>query len=242
MFSKLTTTLDVSRCSEENFRMSDVEVLGKRPRGRPPTRTDEETRHLIAEAARHEFMAHGYAGACMDDVANRAGVSKKTLYRLIPAKADLFKTSVNDRIAQFLLAIDEETASSHDIATALERMLSEYGNLTLSRETIAIQKLVIAEADRFPELAASFYVDAILATRAVLEAFLVRQCARGVIDLEDPGAAAGMLRGMMAMEPQRATMIGRAAVPDAAEIEERARTCVRLFLRGCLKEPRAAAL
>jgi hypothetical protein len=44
-----------------------------------------------------------------------------------------------------------------------------------------------------------------------------------------------MLRGMMTMEPQRAAMIGRAGVPTAPEIAERARTCVRLFLRGCLR-------
>lgn len=216
--------------------MSAVEAVGKRSRGRPPTRTDDETRRLIAEAARREFMAHGYAGACMDDVAKGAGISKKTLYRLIPAKADLFKTSVIDRIARYILAVDEETASAHDFPTVLERLLTEYGNLTLSSETIAIQKLVIAESDRFPELAASFYTDAILATQAVLEAFLARQCARGLIDLDDPHAAAGMLRGMMIMEPQRSVMIGRAAVPDAAEIEERARSCVRLFLRGCLRD------
>ncbi len=90
--------------------MSDIEAVGKRSRGRPPTRTDDETRHLIAEAARHEFMAHGYAGASIDNVAKAAGVSKKTLYRLIPAKADLFKASVTDRIALFKLAVDEETS------------------------------------------------------------------------------------------------------------------------------------
>jgi AcrR family transcriptional regulator len=215
--------------------MSDIEAVNKRSRGRPPTRTDDETRHLIAEAARREFMAHGYAGASMEDVAKGAGVSKKTLYRLIPAKADLFKTSVTDRIARFRLAADEET-SGRDFASALERLLTEYGNLTLSAETIAIQKLVIAESGRFPELAASFYTEAIVATREVIEAFLSRQCVRGLIDLDDPGAAAGMLRGMMILEPQRAAMIGRADVPSAAEIAERARVCVRLFLRGCLRD------
>ena len=94
--------------------MSDIEAVS-RPRGRPPTRSDDETRHLIAEAARHEFTTHGYAGACIDDVAKRAGVSKKTLYRLVPAKADLFKASVTDRIARFILAVDEEMIAAHDV-------------------------------------------------------------------------------------------------------------------------------
>jgi AcrR family transcriptional regulator len=226
----------------EKFPMSDVEAIGKRPRGRPPTRSDAETRHLIAEAARREFMAHGYAGACIDDVARRAGVSKKTLYRLIPAKADLFKISVTDRIARFMLAVDEETASSHDLATALERLLTEFGNLTLSVETIAIQKLVAAESDRFPELAASFYAEAILTTYAVMEAFLVRQCAMGRLVLDDPHMAAGMLRGMMIMEPQRAVILGKEPVPTPKEIERRARICARLFLEGCMRNPAHASL
>jgi AcrR family transcriptional regulator len=215
--------------------MSVIEAAVRRLRGRPPTRSDEETRHLIAEAARHEFTTHGYAGACIDDVAKRAGVSKKTLYRLVPAKADLFKASVTDRIARFMLAVDEEMIASHEIGAALERLMVEFGNLTLSAETIAIQKLVVAESDRFPELAASFYADAILATQAVLERFLARQCAQGTLDLADPHAAAGMLRGMMIMEPQRSVMIGHAPAPSAAEIAARARVCVAIFLRGCLR-------
>jgi len=217
--------------------MVEIDVVEKRPRGRPPTRTDEETRHLIAEAARREFTAKGYAGACIDEVAKGAGVSKKTLYRLVPAKAELFKTSVTDRIAQFLLAVDEETIGSLDLVAALERLVTEFGNLTLSRETIATQKLVIAESDRFPELARTFYAEAIQKTQAVLAKYLARQCELGVIVLDDPVAAAGMLRGMMILEPQRAVMMGCGAVPSEAEIASRARACVGLFLRGCAKEP-----
>jgi AcrR family transcriptional regulator len=221
--------------------MSEIEAVCKRPRGRPPTRTDAETRHLIAEAARREFLAHGYAGACMDDVARGAGVSKRTLYRLVPAKADLFRASVTDKIANFMMAVDEQALGALDIVAALERLMTEFGILTLSEETVAIMKLVFAESGRFPELSASFYTDAILTTQAVLERFLARQCALGLIELDDPHAAAGMLRGMMIMEPQRAAMIGRAAVPSEAEIAERARVCVRLFLRGCLKDDVLAA-
>lgn len=217
--------------------MSQIEAVDKRPRGRPPTRTDEETRHLIADAARREFTLKGYAGTCMDDVAKGAGVSKKTLYRLVPAKADLFRASVTDRISRFLLAVDEHAIGSLDLVAALERLVTEFGNLTLSGDTIAIQKLVIAESDRFPELAKTFHAEAIRATQGVLAEFLARQCALGKIELDDPHAAAGMLRGMMILEPQRAVMMGCATIPSEAAIAERARVCVRLFLRGCAKAP-----
>src|SRR5271168_3775764 len=213
-----------------------VEAATKRARGRPPVRSDDETRHLIADAAQREFLARGFVGACVDDIAKSAGVSKKTLYRLIPTKAELFRASVTDRITRYMLATDEGSLGSHDVAAALERLLTEFGNLTLSADTIAIQRLAIAEADRFPELAASFYADAIQVTQAALAKFLAKQCARGALELDDPYAAAGMLRGMMIMEPQRSVMFGRGALLTPAEIADRARTCVRLFLGGCLKD------
>jgi AcrR family transcriptional regulator len=215
--------------------MSQVDATN-RGRGRPPARSDEETRHLIAEAARREFQAHGYAGACMDDVAKGAGVSKKTLYRLVPAKADLFRATVTDRIARFLQDSDEATLDRRDVAAALEEYLTGFGDLALSTDTIATVRLAIAEADRFPELAMNFYADAILATQSVLARFLAKQCALGVLELDDPVAAAGMLRGMMLMEPQRAAMLAGVPLPTLAEIRKRAQDCVQLFLRGCLKD------
>ena len=48
-----------------------------------------------------------------------------------------------------------------------------------------------------------------MATQQVLGDFLARQCRRGALDLDDPLLAAGMLRGMMIMDPQRAAMMGQ---------------------------------
>jgi AcrR family transcriptional regulator len=205
----------------------------RRPRGRPQIRPDEETRQLVIAAARQEFLANGYAGASMAAVAERAGVSTKTMYRLIPTKADLFRSVVSDRISRFMLDIDAEALDALTLEEALERMLIAYGTLTLDEETIAIQRLVLGESDRFPEIAASFYELAIRRTSEAMQGWLRRQCDRGLIAIEDLSAATGMLRGMMIMEPQRAVMLGQRRAPDADEVETRARHCARIFLGGC---------
>jgi len=57
---------------------------------------------MIYEAARHEFAGNGYAATGMETVARRAGVSTKTLYRLIPNKAALFEGMVSDRLDRFI--------------------------------------------------------------------------------------------------------------------------------------------
>jgi AcrR family transcriptional regulator len=213
--------------------MRQIQAIAPRPRGRPQIRSDAETRHIIAEAAAREFQANGYAGTSMSTVAQRAGVSTKTMYRLIPTKADLFTAVVADRIGLFMLAIEDRALCAADLAEALERILVAYGTLTLTDETISLNRLVIGECDRFPEIANTFYDTAVLGTTNAMEKWLRRQCERGLMKLDDPHTAVGMLRGMMIMEPQRAVMLGRRSAPGVEEIVARAKACANLFLQGC---------
>ncbi|WP_119270975.1 TetR/AcrR family transcriptional regulator [Taklimakanibacter deserti] len=207
--------------------------VSKRPRGRPQIRPDDETRQLILKAARQEFHASGYAGASMGRVAERAGVSTKTMYRLIPTKADLFRDVISARISRFILEMDEEHLDELPVDEALEHILTTFGTLTFDPDTVSSLRLVLAECDRFPEIATAFSELALKRTTQTMERWLRRQRDRGEIAIDDPATAVGMLRGMMVMEPQRAMMLGLSPPPDYAEIVKRARDCTRLFLDGC---------
>jgi AcrR family transcriptional regulator len=207
--------------------------VSKRSRGRPQIRPDDETRELIIGAAREEFHSQGYAGASMGRVAERAGVSTKTMYRLIPTKADLFRNVISARISRFMLELDAEHLDTLPVGEALEHMLIAYGSLTFDESTVSSLRLVLSECDRFPEIATTFSEVALKRTTQSMSAWLERQRDRGVIAVEDPATAVGMLRGMMIMEPQRAMMLGLRAAPDRDEIAARARYCARLFLNGC---------
>ena len=114
----------------------------KRCRGRPQVRPDDETRGVIYEAARHEFAASGYAATSMETVARRAGVSTKTLYRLIPNKASLFEGMVSDRLDRFLSVVNLHAADHTDIEQALFAALMACADLALDEEVIALAKVV----------------------------------------------------------------------------------------------------
>ncbi|WP_374545647.1 TetR/AcrR family transcriptional regulator [Rhodoblastus sp.] len=208
-----------------------------RGRGRPQTRTDEETLALIVEAAREEFMGSGYAATSMCSVAQRAGVSTKTLYRLVPAKDALFERVIADRIGRFILEIDKNALNALGLEEALERILNAFGRLTLDRQTINLTRLVFSESERFPEVGQAFYEAAVRRSGDAIALWLKDQCAKGALELDDPQLAAAMLRGMMIMEPQRAVMMGQREAPEAEEIVRRAKICARLFLNGCRKQP-----
>src|SRR5215467_5025751 len=101
-----------------------VTAEAPRGRGRPQARCDEETRAIIFDAARAEFAATGYAATSMETVAKRAGISTKTLYRLIPNKAALFEAMVTDRIAGFVSRVKLRACEGNDVEAALADALT----------------------------------------------------------------------------------------------------------------------
>ncbi|TQX86749.1 MULTISPECIES: TetR/AcrR family transcriptional regulator C-terminal domain-containing protein [Rhizobium] len=73
----------------------------------------------------------------------------------------------------------------------LVHLLEVLGRLTLDLDTIAIYKLVVTEADRFPEVADAFYKRAILGTSKVVEGWLQSRCRTGEIAIADISLAGG---------------------------------------------------
>jgi AcrR family transcriptional regulator len=205
----------------------------KRCRGRPQVRPDDETRQIIYEAARHEFADSGYAATSMETVARRAGVSTKTLYRLVPNKASLFEGMVSDRLDRFLSRVNLRAVDHDDIEQALYAALMACADLTLDDEVVALQRMVLQEAGKASDIAGTFYRNGIQRSLAALADWLRVQQERGLIQLDDVEEAAGMLLGMVASAPRRAAIYGGVPLPSRAQIEARARTCAALFLRGC---------
>ncbi|WP_426434781.1 TetR/AcrR family transcriptional regulator [Bradyrhizobium genosp. P] len=205
----------------------------RRGRGRPQLRSDDETRALIYEAAQHEFAVRGFAAASIADVACRAGVSTKTLYRLIPTKLALFEGTVTDRMDRFISTVNLGVCDGRDIAAALERALLACAELILEGEVIALQRIILADSDKFPGIAEMFYEKAMQRTLGALAAWLNVQQRRGRIAVADAHAAAGMLLGMLVFQPQRDVMYGHRPPLSRAELEARAKVCAALFLSGC---------
>ncbi|WP_315834695.1 TetR/AcrR family transcriptional regulator [Bradyrhizobium prioriisuperbiae] len=210
-----------------------AETDERRFRGRPQARPDEETRIIIYEAARHLFAVGGFAATSMEMVARSAGVSTKTLYRLVPNKSALFEGTVSDRMDRFLSAVNLRAAEHEDIEVALRTALLTCAELVLDEEVISLNRMMIAESDRFPEISATFYQKAMRRTVAAFADWLRVRRDNGAIVLDDVDEAAGMLLGMMVFEPQRAALFGHQPAPSHEAIAERAHHCAALFLRGC---------
>src|SRR6516225_627091 len=110
----------------------------QRGRGRPRVRSDDETRALIFEAARQEFASSGYAATCMEDVARRAGISTKTLYRLLPNKEALFEAMVTERIDRFVSVVKRRARRGGAVEAAVAEARMVRAELLLASEDITL--------------------------------------------------------------------------------------------------------
>jgi len=204
-----------------------------RPRGRPPVRSDEETKQIVIEAARHAFAVEGYAATSTEELARGAGISTKTLYRLFPGKAALFEAMCADRLDRLLSDVNLQASNQADIETNLAAVLVACADLALDPEVVALQRMVLQQSATFPELAANFYTNGIARTAKALAGWLRLQVKRKRVVVDDAEEVAGMLIGMVASAPQRAAIYGGAPLPSRKQIERRVETCAALFLDGC---------
>ncbi|WP_249144358.1 TetR/AcrR family transcriptional regulator [Bradyrhizobium lablabi] len=188
---------------------------------------------MIYQAARQEFAKRGFAAANIADVASRAGVSTKTLYRLIPNKMALFEGMVTERMDRFVSTVNLGACDGRDIEAALQSALLICAELVLDVEVIPFQRIILAESDKFPGIAETFHEKAMQRTVSALAAWLLIQQKRGRIVLDDVAGAAGMLLGMFVFQPQRDVLFGHKPLPQREELEARARACAALFLKGC---------
>lgn len=125
--------------------------------GRPPRALAGEVEERILDAAKKVFLERGFEGASVDEIADAARAGKPTIYARFPGKEALFaavmvrkvseKTSLYESISPTGATLEEHLAS---IATAILRNV-------LEAEAVGLVRAVIAEARRFPDLAASVH-------------------------------------------------------------------------------------
>jgi TetR/AcrR family transcriptional repressor of mexJK operon len=136
------------------------------PESHPKARAMARRRSEIIDAARRCFIRTGYAGTTMETVAEAAGISLMTLYRFAESKEDLFAATVTDACR----ARDENERQYYEnlVNLPVREMLITSGIemrfKILHPDSIALMRLIIAEADSFPALLP-------LAYRAFIEHF-----------------------------------------------------------------------
>ncbi len=86
----------------------------------------QDRRHQLLAAAREVFVAQGYHAAAMDDIADRAGVSKPVLYQHFPSKRELYLALLGGHTQQLIDAVSTALESTRDNKQRVAATLSAY--------------------------------------------------------------------------------------------------------------------
>jgi AcrR family transcriptional regulator len=152
----------------------------------PPVRPVRRARRKEARpaellaAALDLFVDKGFAATRVEEVAQRAGVSKGTLFLYFSSKEELFKAVVREnisgRFAEWSDEIDRFEGSARDM---LRECLFQWWERIGSTQASGIPKLIMSEAQNFPELASFYQQEVIQPGNALIERILKRGVARG---------------------------------------------------------------
>lgn len=164
-----------------------------------PRRRVEDRRAEIIAAAIKLFVAKGYSGTRLDEVARLARVSKGLPYLYFDSKEDLFKAVVREALLPPLME-GEARLEAHDgpVADLLRGLVRDYADF-IREISGGVAKLVIAEANNFPEIA-RFYVEEVVSRgRAFMAALIRRGMARGEFREVDALGYAGVIGAPLTM-------------------------------------------
>jgi AcrR family transcriptional regulator len=207
--------------------------LGMRGAPRARRRRKDARPDEILAAALEEFAEKGYAAARLDDVAQRAGVAKGTIYLYYSGKEELFKAVVRRTVMPRLDQIEAVALSYPGTVESFLRgpflMLQQH---LLQSDMRRLLRVFLAEGPLFPDLTAFYYHEVVSRGLRVLRTLIARGVERG--ELRETGLAelpqpliAGMLVALL-----WEALLGRHAPLDTARLLE---THVDVLLDGLKK-------
>jgi len=198
------------------------------------SRSDRKRRTLLL-AATAVFLEKGYDGTSMDDVAGRAEVSKPTVYKYFSDKEHLFAEIVRattEQIDDLVRLVVETMDGETDVNTGLAVLAHNFIKALMQPQVLRLRRLVIANADRFPDVGRSWYEQGFERVLATLATTFQSLADRKLLKLGDPLLAANHFVGLLLWIPVNKAMFAgdHHATPD--ELECYALAAVRAFLTG----------
>jgi len=197
------------------------------------TRTERKHRAIL-DAATELFLRQGFPRTSMDEVAAQAGVSKQTVYAQFASKEALFVAMVRgmthgagDKVQHAMDALPlGTTLTEHLIAYAVRQL-----EVARTPQLMQLRRLVIAEAERFPELGKALYEGGPARAIAGLAAAFAGWAEQGLLCVPNAQVAASSFNWLVMGEPvNRAMLLGDAAVPGPVVLRRHAKEAVRVFM------------
>ena len=202
-------------------------------------RRKEERPADIVAAALQVFAEKGFAGARVEEIARRAGLSKGAVYLYFPNKEELFRAVVRDTVVPNVDAIRAAAlAAERPFAELLRMVLPRLATAVGTVPIGAVAKMVIGESRNFPELARVWHDEVVLKGIGLLAALVEQAQARGEVRPGDPRIHAFSVMGPMLIGViwrETFTPIGGAEIDLEAVAAQHVETVLEGLLTGAAR-------
>lgn len=194
----------------------------------------EAKQEAILSAGRALFLAHGYRGTSVDQIAAAAAVSKQTVYKHFGDKRELLMAIVAHVVGSTVEPFTARIAGlveSDDVAGDLADLAVEYLHSVLAEPVVQLRRLIVAEAGREPELAAMYYDHAPARTLQALADVFEQLDGRGALAVPDPLLAAEHFAFLVVGKSiDRALFFGGPQTMSDLDVDRHVRAGVATFL------------
>jgi AcrR family transcriptional regulator len=192
------------------------------------------SREKILAAAEDVFLRHGFLGTNMDAVAEKAGVSKQTVYAHFRSKEALFMEVVEAMTGGAAQEIGEDLEDVFDDRPMTEYLLEvavDQLTVVLTPRLMRLRRMVIGEVERFPDLGKSLYLHGPKRSIDRLARAFEHYSGIGELDTPDPNKAATQFNWIVMGAPTNAAMLlCDEGIPNQKQLRDHAREAVRIFL------------
>jgi AcrR family transcriptional regulator len=191
---------------------------------------DTAKRRQIMDGARPVFLAQGFEGASMNDIARAAGVSKGTLYVYFESKERLFAAIVEEERYNHVTMIFDFDRDDRDVEAVLMRVGTQLAAFLTEPRIVSAMRVVMGIAERMPELGRRFYESGPCFARAGLAAYLERRVVTGELECSDTGLAAAQFLEMSNGPLAKPMFFGLLEQPSPGRIREVVASAVKVFV------------
>ncbi|WP_279356189.1 TetR/AcrR family transcriptional regulator [Methylobacterium indicum] len=201
--------------------------------GRPARGTEGDATLRILNAAMPIFLAEGFEAASIDGISAAAGVSKKTFYVRFSSKADLFEAVCLRFIEERIPAIEREAGYFGSASECLHRIALASLKVALTPDVIAFQRVITAEALRFPQFALLMNDFGQTRLHSIIERCLEQAVESGEITVPDIRFAAECFLNLTIRPPVDRAVLGLERAELTHVKRETLKRTTEFFLRNC---------
>jgi len=195
---------------------------------RPP---DTQKKTAILAAAMALFLKNGFSKTSMDAIAERADVTKQTIYAHFKNKDYLFECIINELAKKHAPPSDILKDKHISIESRLYEIGLAFLNMVSSKEGIAATQLVIAEAYHHQKLAQHYYESGSRRILEILGQYLKEKNKNGDLNIPVPLSAASYFFAMLKGNYYLRILLNTKPRPSHGEKEAHVRECVSIFMR-----------